>query len=63
MVNAIKRINSPPTKTSAAPPSSDPVPGDQAEPSVDTEGLTVVVNVLEKQLKCALRVQGPSVLE
>lgn len=46
--------NPPPTNppdTTAVPPSSDPVPGDHAKPSFDTECLTVVVNVLGEQLK------------
>lgn len=55
VVKAIKRQTPhPPTHPSnitAVPPSSDPVPGDQAKPSFDTECLTVVVNVLGEQLK------------
>lgn len=52
-VNASKRQNLPPS-TTAVLPSSDPVPADRAIPSLDTECLTVVVNVLGEQLKCIL---------
>lgn len=35
--------------TTAVPPSSDPVPGEQAKPRSDSECLTVAVNVLGEQ--------------
>lgn len=38
-----------PPNTNAVPPSSDPVPGEQAKPSSDSECLTVAVNVLGEQ--------------
>lgn len=47
--------------TTAVPPSSDPVPGEQAKLSFDRECLSVVVNVLGEQLKCALGVRRRSV--
>lgn len=47
----------------AVPPSSDPVPGNQAKLSFDTEWLTVVINVLGEQLKAALGFLRPSVWE
>lgn len=51
-----KRIQAskPPPSTTAVLPSSDPQPADRAMPSLDTECLTVVVNVLGVQLKCIL---------
>lgn len=52
-----------PPNTTAVPPSNDPVPGDQAKLCFDIECLTVVVNVLGEQLKCALGVRRPSVWE
>lgn len=54
-VNASKRQSlPPPTSTTAVLPSSVPLPADRAIPSLDTECLTVVVNVLGEQLKCIL---------
>lgn len=53
-VNASKRQTLPPTpssSTSAVLPSSDLLPADRAIPGLDTECLTVVVNVLGGQLK------------
>lgn len=52
-VNASKRQNLPPS-TTAVLPSHDPLPADRAIPSLDTECLTVVVNVLGERLKCIL---------
>ena len=48
------QASKPPKTPPLIPQSSDPVPGVQAQPSFDRECLTVVVNVLGVQLKCAL---------
>lgn len=56
MVNAIKRQNTLHRRCPPPVPFSDPLPGDAAKQSFDIECLTVVVNVLEVQLKCALGV-------
>lgn len=54
-VNTSKRQPPHPPSTAAVLPSSDPVPADRAIPSLHTECLTVVVNVLGGAVKVYTR--------